>query len=253
MRLIPVIDLLDDQAVHAVRGRREQYQPVQSVLCDTSDPFALLKAFRDRLKLHEIYLADLNAIQRFRRNRHQSLIQHLCGIEGIHIILDAGISNFENAATWLDLGVQKVVIGSETLTALDDLHTIRARIDPHRLVFSLDFQNGKILSRCHALAAMTPFEALKRLQVSGWQEAILLDLNRVGSREGADFTLAAEAQANFPDLHLLVGGGIAKPEELVELKSLGIEGVLVATALHSGVISTQHIAELQIKNRGKRP
>jgi phosphoribosylformimino-5-aminoimidazole carboxamide ribotide isomerase len=250
MRLIPVIDLLDDHAVHALKGTREHYRPVQSVLCDTSDPLALAAAFRDQLRLNEIYIADLNAIQGFSRMRHQSLIGDLCRIKGMRIILDAGTSDVEKAQAWLDHGVHKVVIGSETLGALDDVQSLSARIEPHRLVFSLDFKTGQILSRCHLLAAMTPMEALCQLQRTGWQEVILLDLNRVGSREGVDAALVAEAHKCFPDLNLLLGGGIAKPQELVELESIGVAGVLVATALHNGAINAQHISRFQIPDSG---
>ena len=246
MRLIPVIDLLDDNAVHAIKGTREHYRPVQSVLCATSDPLALAAAFRDQLKLNEIYIADLNAIQGFSRMRHQSLIGDLCRIEGMRIILDVGISDVEKAQAWLDHGVHKVVIGSETLGALDDLHSIPTRIDPHRLVFSLDFKDGQILSRCRLLAAMTPMQALHELQRAGWREIILLDLHRVGSREGVDAVLVAEAHECFPDLHLLVGGGIANPQELIELQSIGVAGILVATALHNGAINAQHISRFLI-------
>jgi phosphoribosylformimino-5-aminoimidazole carboxamide ribotide isomerase len=249
MRLIPVIDLLDDHAVHAIKGTREHYRPVQSVLCDTSDPLALAAAFRDQLTLNEIYIADLNAIQGFSRMRHQSLIGDLCRIERMRIILDAGISDVKKAQAWFDQGVHKVVIGSETLGALDDLQGIFARIEPHRLVFSLDLKNGQILSRCHLLASMTPMEALNQLQLAGWREIILLDLHRVGSREGVDAALVAKAHECFPDLHLLVGGGIAKPQELVELKSIGVAGILVATALHNGAINAQHIARLGANNK----
>jgi phosphoribosylformimino-5-aminoimidazole carboxamide ribotide isomerase len=241
MRLIPVIDLLDDHAVHAIKGTREHYRPVQSVLCETSDPLALAAAFRDQLSLNEIYIADLNAIQGFSRTRHQSLIGDLCHIEGMRIILDAGTSDVGKAQAWLDHGVQKVVIGSETLDTLDDLQSISARIEPHHLVFSLDIKNGHILSRCHSLAAMTPMDALRQLQRIGWQEVILLDLNRVGSREGVDVALVAEAHKCFPDLHLLLGGGIAKLQELIELESIGVAGILMATALHNGAINAQHI------------
>jgi phosphoribosylformimino-5-aminoimidazole carboxamide ribotide isomerase len=208
MRLIPVIDLLGDQAVHAVKGTRDRYRPVQSVLCSTPDPVALATAFRDRLMLREIYIADLDAIQDFSRTRHQSLIQKLCNIEGIHIILDAGVSAAVDAQAWIELGVHQVVIGSETLNALEDLHAIPARVQQNRLVFSLDLKNGKILSRCHSLAAMTPMEVLEQLRLACWQEIILLDLNRVGSGEGAD---AATCRGAMPILGftLVDGGGVA--------------------------------------------
>ena len=75
MRLIPVIDLLDDQAVHAIKGTaRSVPAGAKRSLRHIRSAWRSLRAFRDRLKLHEIYIADLNAIQGFSRTRHQSLI-----------------------------------------------------------------------------------------------------------------------------------------------------------------------------------
>jgi phosphoribosylformimino-5-aminoimidazole carboxamide ribotide isomerase len=247
MRLIPVIDLLDGQAVHAVKGERANYKPVKSVLCDTANPLAIARAFRDRLGLHEVYVADLNAIQGLGRTNHRNLIAALASREKMDVILDAGVPDVENAREWIGNGVRKVVIGSETLRAWDDLQDIPARIDQDRLIFSLDSHSGKILSRCPALTALTPIEILKHLEHSGWREVILLDLGRVGSGKGADCALAAEAQASLPGLHLLIGGGIAKTGELTVLKSTGIAGVLVATALHKGIIDPQCISSLGAK------
>ena len=58
-RVIPVLDLKDGQAVHAVAGQRSHYQPVRSILHPSADPMDLARAFRDMLGLHKLYLADL--------------------------------------------------------------------------------------------------------------------------------------------------------------------------------------------------
>jgi phosphoribosylformimino-5-aminoimidazole carboxamide ribotide isomerase len=242
MRLIPVLDLFDGQAVHAIKGERAHYKPVKSVLCDTSDPIALARAFRDRLGLSEIYIADLNAIQNSGATNHREVIIALTGDERLNILLDAGITDVATAKAWLAIGVRKVVIGSETLRTWNAMQNIAADIEQDRRLFSLDLNAGKILSRHPALAAMSPIEALQQLQSSGWQEVILLDLKRVGSREGVNRTLIGELRKACPDLRLLVGGGINNPRELVELKSLGITGALLATALHSGTITVQHVS-----------
>jgi phosphoribosylformimino-5-aminoimidazole carboxamide ribotide isomerase len=242
MRIIPVIDLVDGRVVHAVKGERQYYQPVKSVLCNSHDPITIARAFRDRLKLSEIYIADLDAIQSAGRRNHKEVIAILARKERIHIILDAAVSDMENARAWLDLGVRKVVIGSETLDTWDALRSMPAAIAQDRIVFSLDLRGGKILSRCAALAALSPMKALKRLHSTGWNEVILLDLKRVGSEEGPDSILAARARAAFPDLRLLIGGGISNPEQLAELKAKGMAGVLVATALHRGIILAEHIS-----------
>ena len=63
MRVVGVIDLKDGTAVHAVRGERERYRPVSSVIAgDDGDPLALARAFRSELGLDDLYVADLDAI-----------------------------------------------------------------------------------------------------------------------------------------------------------------------------------------------
>jgi len=236
------MDLMGGQAVHAIKGERENYQPVRSALCATSDPLELARAFRDKLGLNEIYIADLGAIQGSDEICHRELIRALARREKMNVLLDAGVADVENAHAWLELGVSRIVIGSETLRDLKLLQEFPARVDRNRLSFSIDLRGGKTLSRCPDLAAMPPMRILQYLSSSGWQEVILLNLSRVGSGEGADRTLPVDARARFPDMSLLIGGGIAGPEELIELKSLGIAGVLTATALHRGTIMAQHLS-----------
>jgi len=244
--LIPVIDLLNNQAVHALKGDRRNYKPLKSVLCDTPDPLEIARAYRDLLGLNEIYIADLDAIQDSSQSNHRNLLETLFSRENTDIILDAGISDTRNISQWLDLGTHKIVVGSETLKTLDALKEIPAEIDPDRMIFSLDFRDGRILSNCPDLSNLSPLKILEILQSSGWQEIILLDLTRVGSGYGIDYSLAVEVRATFPDLILLVGGGITGPEEIKELDSLGTAGVLVATVLHNGIIGPQHLPGLNL-------
>jgi len=236
--------LLNNQAVHAIKGERAFYKPVKSVLCNTSNPRQIARAFRDQLGLNEIYIADLNAIQNSSQSIHRNLIENLSSIENIDVILDVGVSDVKNISKWLDLGIHKIVVGSETLNTLDALKEIPAMIDRNRIVFSLDCHDGRILSKCPDLQALPPLETLKIIQSFGWQEIILLDLARVGSSYGANRSLVVEVRANFPNLSLLVGGGITGREEIKELNSLGVGGVLVATVFHQGTIGPQHLPEL---------
>src|SRR5207237_10172828 len=62
MKILPVIDLKAGQVVRAIAGRRDEYRPIVSRLTPSSCPFDVALAFRDRFGLHELYVADLDAI-----------------------------------------------------------------------------------------------------------------------------------------------------------------------------------------------
>jgi len=242
--VIPVLDLLNNQAVHARGGEREKYRPVQSVLCSTSDPAALARAFRDRLALRELYVADLDAIQGSPRAAHRDLAAQLARCEGMDLMVDAGIAGIAQAEEWLGLGACKVVIGSETLGDTALIRSLPAALDPARMVFSLDLASGKVLSLSARLKATPPAEVLGELESSGWREVILLELGRVGTGKGANLSFAAQARARFPGLNLLLGGGVSGAAELRRIKDLGLAGALVGTALHSGALALCQIAGL---------
>ena len=68
MLAIPVLDVLNGVIVRGVGGRRNEYRPVESVLTPSARPLDVARAFRDRLSLTTLYLADLDGILRQRPN-----------------------------------------------------------------------------------------------------------------------------------------------------------------------------------------
>src|SRR3954462_905630 len=87
MRVVPVIDLKDGTAVHAVRGERERYRPVRG------DPISLARGFRAELSLDELYVADLGAITGAGRN--DAVIRALAS--DARAMVDAGVCEPDRA------------------------------------------------------------------------------------------------------------------------------------------------------------
>jgi HisA/HisF family protein len=226
VRVVPVIDLKDGTAVHAVRGERERYRPVGS------EPLALARAFRFELGLDELYVADLDAIAGGGEN--DVLIRALA--REARVMVDAGVSEPEHARALLDLGVHRVVVGTETLADADALD----RLLPEA-VLSIDLRDGRTLSPDPQLAGLPALDAVARLQRTELHEVIVLDLARVGSGAGPDLASIAAIHAAFGDLELLAGGGVRDADDLRALGDAGAAGALVATALHSGVIEPRDL------------
>jgi phosphoribosylformimino-5-aminoimidazole carboxamide ribotide isomerase len=216
MRVVPVIDLKGGAAVHAVRGERERYRPV-------GDPLSLARAFRRE----ELYVADLDAITGTGDN--DAVIRALA--HESRVMVDAGVGEPDRARALLDLGVHRVVVGTETLPDADALD----RLLPEAIL-SVDLRDGRTLSRDPQLAGLPALDALARLHRDQLREVIVLDLARVGSGAGPDVGLIAEIHAAFPELELLAGGGVRDAGDLRALADAGAAGALVATALHRGVI-----------------
>jgi phosphoribosylformimino-5-aminoimidazole carboxamide ribotide isomerase len=83
---------------------------------------------------------------------------------------------------------------------------------------------------------------LREFQDMGVSQIIVLDLAKVGSGEGVNTQFLKEVVRNIK-AKVFVGGGVRGVKDLVKLKDLGVFGVLVATALHSGKISTEELKQ----------
>jgi phosphoribosylformimino-5-aminoimidazole carboxamide ribotide isomerase len=242
MRVVGVIDLKGGTAVHAVRGERERYRPVTSVIGgEDGDALALARAFRAELGLDELYVADLDAIVGGGEN---SASIGALAREG-RVMVDAGVSEPAPARALLDLGAHRVIVGTETLTGPDALDRLLAELPAGAVVLSVDLRDGRVLSPDAQLAGLLALHAVARLHRAGVREAIVLDLARVGSGAGPDVALIAEIHGAFPDLQLLAGGGVRSVEDLRALGAAGAAGALVATALHRGVIGPRELAQLR--------
>ena len=67
LQVIPVIDLLRGQVVRARMGDRASYRPLESPLSPTSDPIDVVRGLLSVYPFPTLYVADLDAIQRQRR------------------------------------------------------------------------------------------------------------------------------------------------------------------------------------------
>jgi phosphoribosylformimino-5-aminoimidazole carboxamide ribotide isomerase len=237
MRVIPVIDLKGGVAVHAVRGDRERYRPLRSRIAAGPDPLDVARAVRERFGLDELYVADLDAIAGGPGNG--DVVAALA--REAHLMVDAGAVEPAAVARLLGLGAARVVVGTESLPGAEAFARLRSELPDAPLVLSLDLRGGQVLSPDPALAALDPAGALARLADAGAEDAIVLDLARVGSGEGPDVALLGDLRARVPGVALLAGGGVRHAGDLRALAGAGAVGALVATALHGGAIAPEEL------------
>jgi phosphoribosylformimino-5-aminoimidazole carboxamide ribotide isomerase len=235
------MDLTGGRVVHAVQGQRARYRPVRSRLLSGHEPLEVAAAFRARLGLEELYVADLDAIAG--GPGQDALIADLAA--GSRVAVDAGSGDAAAVGRLRDLGVQRVVVGTETLVDATTLGALLAEVAPLPLVLSVDLVAGRVLSADPVLADLHPLDVLSRLSSCGVREAIVLDLARVGTGGGPPLALIAAICQRFPTLEVLAGGGVRHVGDLRALQAAGARGALVGTALHSGAIGPRELRALR--------
>ncbi len=233
LKVIPVIDILNGITVHAVKGKRSEYKPLESGLVKSADPVKVAEAFKTQ-GFDELYIADLDAIIDCREDF--SLLERIAETTGLKLLVDAGITSLERAERLFEKSIAKIIVGTETLQNSKFCQEAVKRFGSDRVVVSLDLKDGKVLTKAGFNGASEPLALLYEFKTMGVSQVIVLDLSRVGSGEGVDTDFLKKALTEM-NLQLYVGGGVRNLEDLRELQRIGISGVLVATALHTEKIS----------------
>jgi phosphoribosylformimino-5-aminoimidazole carboxamide ribotide isomerase len=237
MKIIPVMDLLAGVVVHAVRGMRSEYKPLRSVLCASAEPLNVALTFK-ALGFGELYVADLDAIMGERTDF--SILEQIADATGLRLMVDAGVADLERSEKLLKSHVSKVVIGTETLHSIGFVGEAIKVFGRERVVVSLDLRGEKVESGFEFGGFRGPVSLLREFQRMGVNQIIVLDLTRVGTEAGVNMPVLKEVLRNFSG-KVYVGGGVRDIRDLVELKNVGVFGVLVATALHLGRISLEEL------------
>jgi phosphoribosylformimino-5-aminoimidazole carboxamide ribotide isomerase len=244
MQVIPVIDIMRGIAVHARRGERMAYRPIQSILLQGADPIALLRAYHETLKSETVYIADLDALMGTGENL--AVITEMAAAQPqLQLLVDAGVRNIEQAKPLLDAGVNKVIIASESLMSLGTASKLLTELGSDRALFSLDLKDRAVIWRGSSTEARDPYAVVASLMSLGFREAILLEMDRIGTGGGADAELLGRVTTTAPGMGFIVGGGIGSVAELMRLKRAGASGALLATALHDGAIARRDLIRVE--------
>ena len=230
MRLIPVIDILNQVVVRGVAGQRDQYRPIQSALTDSVDPLTMALAIRAKFGYDELYVADLDAIT---RGQPDFTLYRSLREQRFRLWIDAGISSPSAAMQLIDLGVEQVIVGLESCSSPATLCEILRWAPASRLTFSLDLKNGSPLGSPDW--GTSPLEIARVVIATGITNLIVLDLAAVGVGQGVPTVdLCRQVrQLAGPEVEIITGGGVRDGQDLSLLEQAGVDGVLIASALHS--------------------
>lgn len=239
LKVIPVIDILNGITVHAVRGQRSQYQPLQSILTKSTDPVEVAKTFKT-LGLSQLYIADLDAIIDCRTSFGN--LKQVADESGLELLVDAGVTNLGRAQLLMQSGVNTLIVGTETLQNKTFIAEAIRYFGSKRVLLSLDLKAGKVLVGQGFDGSTEPLEMLTDFKSFGLSQVVVLDLSRVGSGEGVDLAFLKQIKDTL-DIDVYVGGGVRGIEDLVELEKLGVSGALIATSLHTNKISVSELKQ----------
>lgn len=225
LELIPVLDLMNGIAVSGKSGNREEYLPLKSIYSQFPNPVSIAQS----LKLNganSIYIADLDSIDS--KGNNLDLVKQVNMI--LPVILDWGVDSFDKFKLGLEFA-SKIIVATESLNNLEELHRIYDSFPSDRIVLSVDIKNNELYSKNMDITLERFKKELYHIDIG---DIILLDISKVGTGTGINKNIIK--QFNDFKNNIIIAGGLSQ-SDISQLPSLGIKKALVGTALHNGSLN----------------
>ena len=228
MILFPAIDLKDGQCV-----RLRQGEMAQATVFNT-DPASQARSFEEQ-GFEWLHVVDLNGAFEGRPVNEKAVAAIFDAVH-ISIQLGGGIRDLETIVTWLEKGIDRVVLGT---AAVRDPALVReaARDFPGCIAVGIDAREGRVAIEGWAeTSEMTALDLARRFEDAGVAAIVHTDIARDGVLEGLNLDAAA-AIARAVTIPVIASGGLAGIEDvkrLLEPPYAMLEGAIAGLALYDG-------------------
>ena len=228
MITIPAIDLYQGKCVRLKQGQFNQVS-----IYDIS-PSTLASTYADQ-GAQCLHIVDLDGAKSGSPQQLQ-LVKSMQAC-GIPIQAGGGIRNIEHVKAYLDLGVEKVVIGSLAISNPPLMQEIINEISPDNIVLALDVNvvqgvpkpaiQGWQISTHNTLWSVAGY-----YQHLGIRNILCTDIESDGMMSGPNLELYQQAIQRFPMISWQASGGIRNQEDLAVLRKMGLAGAILGRTLY---------------------
>jgi phosphoribosylformimino-5-aminoimidazole carboxamide ribotide isomerase len=222
--VVPAVDVQDGQVVQLVGGERGTGR-------EYGDPVEAARRWVQE-GADTLHLVDLDgAFEGERRNA--PAVEAILDAVDVDVQLGGGIRSAADATDLLDLGVDRVILGTAAVEDPDVVEEISADY-PGTVMVSLDAKGGEVVvSGWTEGTGLDPAEAASRYEALGAGAILFTDVDVEGQLEGVRRE-PVERVVEAVDIPVVASGGVATLEDVRTLTEAGAAAVVVGTALYEG-------------------
>jgi len=238
MIIFPAIDIKDGVCVRLIKGDYRQITSYENTPIDQAT-----KYFQNGF--NHIHIVDIDGALHG-RPVNSILIKEIIRKVKSKIQIGGGIRTIGDISRWIEMGIDKVVMGTAAVENIDLLKTACDKFK-NKIAVALDVKDGLIvLSGWKKQTNISAIDYIKEIQNFGVSRVIYTDINKDGTKKGPNIkdTVKLSSKVKIP---LVISGGISSIEDIKKIKSLNnsnIEGVIVGKSIYDGDIKISDLAKL---------
>jgi phosphoribosylformimino-5-aminoimidazole carboxamide ribotide isomerase len=229
MLIIPAIDIYEGKVVRLKQGDFDR----KTIYDD--EPWSVAKKFSES-GCSLIHVVDLEGAKHG-GFRNFDVIRKIVSEDTIHIQAGGGIRTEDDVSRLFDAGVERVVVGSVAVKEPEKINRWIELFGYNRIVIAIDIKAGNVAhSGWMASKKIDPVKIMRQLGEMGASIFLCTDISKDGMLQGPNVPLYKEICQHFPDYEIIASGGVSSEEDLAELRTTGVSGVVVGKALYEGKI-----------------
>jgi len=238
MKVLPAVDILAGHCVQLVQGRRETATRYGSPL-----DCALRWKDQGADGLHVINLDGAFGSP----GVNNGLIREIIRETGLMIELGGGIRTYDDAAMWLDTGVDRVILGTAAVQDPALLQHLSTDFGGSRIMAAVDARKGMIAISGWEETGDDYISFARRFEAEGAGLLLYTNVDVEGLQQGVSPGPVARLISSVR-IPVVVAGGVSSPEDIRELKRIGAHGVVLGSALYAGKIRLREALEAADEN-----
>ncbi len=235
MNIIPAIDLIGGQAVRLMKG---DYNKV-TVYSDT--PAEVAKSF-EKSGAEFLHIVDLDGAKEGNTANFET-IRRIVEQTSLSVEVGGGIRSIETVKKYVDIGVDRVIIGTAAVTDPEFLKQAVAAYPDH-IAVGIDIKDGMVaIKGWTEVSQLSCFEFCRTVQELGVRTIICTDISKDGMMSGTNLELYRELSKRF-DLNVIASGGVSTLEDVRCLAKMDLYGAILGKALYTGAIELSEAVSL---------
>lgn len=243
MQILPAIDIRGGQCVRLQQG---DYQR-ETVFA--REPLAMAKQWVAQGATY-LHLVDLDGARDGRVINREAIRAIVEGVP-VPCQLGGGVRDEEAIAGWLDVGLDRLVVGTRAVQEPAWFSQMVERF-PGRLILGIDARNGLVATEGWLQTSQVRAIDLARSLASSQVAAIVYtDISRDGMLQGPNTEAMTEMKLAV-STPVIASGGVSQLTDVQQLADCGLDGCIIGRALYEGRIVLADALAVGRKEQGRR-
>lgn len=235
MIIFPAIDIKDNKCVRLLQG------DFNKVNVYGDDPSKMAKKWEEK-GAEYIHIVSLNGA-RGEGNINDESIKKILQSVNIPIQIGGGVRDEKRIEDLLDMGVNRVIIGSMAVKNKELLKDLVKKYK-EKIVVSIDAKNGKVaIEGWEEVSVFDSIELCKELEEIGVKTIVYTDISKDGMMIGPNFNIY-EKLSKETSLDIIASGGVTTLEDVKKLNLINLYGAIIGKSLYENKIELKEALSL---------